>query len=145
MGDLSSTIGTLLIYATIKYIYCSYDLLPEQSLYILLGKSNSTSRTFPLSRSNPTVKAAFTERYLLVGSQVTGCVNLLCIHLIMTCCLKFCSQQEHFNSFLSSALAYEQEADLQVTYPSLLSIAIHQPTYPCPEQQSMLPASPSIS
>jgi len=66
--DAIGTIGILLlllllIYATDMYIYfisCDY-LLPEQSLNILLCKSNSTSWTFPLSGGNPTIEAAFTE------------------------------------------------------------------------------------
>jgi len=61
--DAIGTIGIilLLIYATFMYIYSHY-LLPEQSLDIFLGEPNSTGWTLSLSRSNPTVEAAFTER-----------------------------------------------------------------------------------
>jgi len=45
--------------------------------------------------------------------------NSLCIHLMMTCCLKFCSQHEHFNSFYSSALDMKR---LQYTYKKLIPL-----------------------
>ena len=53
-------------------------------------------------------------------------VNSLCIHLIMTCCLKFCSQHEHFKSFYSSARSHVVHSRLTSNL-SLSSLNCHSP------------------
>jgi hypothetical protein len=76
--DAIGTVGIILIYATIMYIYFVYCrcLLPEQCLDILLCETNSTSRALSLSRGDPTVKAALTKSYSSVVSTKDEIVQL---------------------------------------------------------------------
>jgi hypothetical protein len=87
-------------------------LLPVKRLYFFLGERQSTRRTFPLPRRDALIQAA-TRQYTMVewthflqkATTMSAAIsNLkyrysLCIHLVITCCLKFCSQQEHLNNF----------------------------------------------
>ena len=83
----------------------SKRLLPVQSLHILLGEAEPARWAFSLTRSDTRVETWFTESYdcQLLLSDLVGpyrqAVSSLCIHLTMTCCLKFCSQHEHRRSF----------------------------------------------
>lgn len=79
----------------------SVGLLPVQRLDVLLGESDTARWTFALTRGDSVVQTGLTESY---GSSAdpSSEVNAykarsdsLCIHLVMTCCLKLVLQQEH--------------------------------------------------
>jgi hypothetical protein len=141
------TIGILLIYATILYIYSIYHLQPTartKSVHLPLQTQLHKQDISSVEKQSDCRGSLY--RMLIISFVHHSQDDQLTVHTLDDdLLLEILLTARTLQQFLLVSLDRRLKADLRVTYPSLPLIAIHQPTYLCLGQQSKLPASPSIS